>query len=111
MFVALLTFEQKHLKMHERLQKEEEVFQQDGSFTCEICGKQFQRRLSLGRHLGKHKTYEENTPEEYNQKKAQRVVVAKDKKRVALREYKKRRRLRDLKQKQLEQLKTLETTD
>jgi len=88
--------------MHKRFQKEEELFQQDGSYTCQICGKQFQRRLSLGRHLGKHKSYEENTLEEYNQKKAQRAVAAKEKARVLRKKYGKQRRLRNKKQKQLE---------
>lgn len=79
---------QKHLHMHERQEREKSNPVPTGPFQCEICGKQFEHLQSIKIHLGKHKANEENSLEEYLQKKAMRAQASKEKYRKNARVYK-----------------------
>lgn len=74
--------------MHERIEQEKSAPAPSGPFQCQICGKEFDQIQSIKIHLGKHKANEENTLEEYLQKKALRIQASKERYRQNARVYK-----------------------
>eukprot|EP00111_Clytia_hemisphaerica_P000318 TCONS_00000831-protein len=79
---------EKHLNMHERMEKEKTEPPMGGPFNCQICGREFLQLQSMKIHLGKHKANQETNLEEYLQKKAQRLAASKEKNRQNARIYK-----------------------
>jgi len=74
--------------MHERIEREKQEPEPTEPFRCEICGREFPYLQSIKIHMGRHKSNQENSLEEYLEKKAIRQAASKERYRQNAKVYK-----------------------